>query len=243
MMRKIVGYLMVILAAAVSFSSCLVIGKNSAKYTFSDGIYRTKKFGGHEVYVLRVDDDTISVFQVQEFKDSTAILTNQRVNYTSRQRKFKDNKIEHTFYKPSFDLDAMTIAMKYRPEVNGVPNQLTTNFSGAVFAGYRIDAYHLNYKRTPLNIYKQSVKHMGYSVGLYAGLGSSLIDGTTLNDPSSSIQYEGVLLITGVALTTAIENLTFGVSLGTDHLLDKYSSQWIYEGQPYLGFTLGLNIN
>ena len=243
MIRKIIGYLMVALVGAISFSSCLIMGKSSAKYTFSDGIYRTRRFGGNEVYVLKVDDDTISVFKVQEFKDSTAILTNQRVNYTSRQRKFKDNKIEHTFYKPSFDLDAMTIAMKYRPEVNGVPNQLTTNFSGAVFAGYRIDAYHLNYKRTPLNIYKQSVKHMGYSVGLYAGLGSSLIDGTTLNDPSSSIQYEGVLLITGVALTTAIENLTFGVSLGTDHLLDKYSSQWIYEGQPYLGFTLGLNIN
>ncbi len=235
--------MLAILLLPFLLSSCLIVGKNSAKYSFSDCIYRTKKFGGHDVYVLKVDDDTISVFKVQEFKDSTAILTNQRVNYTSRQRKFKDNKMEHIFYKPSFDIDAMTIAMKYRPETKGVPNQLTTNFNGAVFAGYRVDAYHLNYKRTPLNVYKQSVKHMGYSVGLYAGLGSSLIDGTTLNDPSSAIQYEGVLLITGVAVTTAIQNITFGLSLGTDHLLDKYSSQWIYEGQPYLGFTLGLNIN
>ena len=243
MAGKIATYFIAAILSPLLFSSCLIIHKDSAKYKFSDGLYKTQRFGGKNVYVLRIDDDTISVFQVQEFKDSTAVLTNQRVNYTSMQRKFKDNKMMHTFYKPSFDLDLMTIAMKYRPEIKGVPNQLTTNFNGAVYGGYRIDAYKVNYKRTPLNVYKQSVKHMGYSVGLYAGLGSALIDGTTLNDPQVPIQYEGVLLTTGVAVTTAIENITFGLSIGTDHLLDKYSSQWIYEGQPYIGFTLGLNIN
>jgi hypothetical protein len=243
MIRKIATYTLAAFAVAISLSSCQILGKSSAKYSFADGIYKTKRFGGKEVYVLKVDEDTISVFQVQEFKDSTAILTHQRVNYTSRQRKFKDNKMQHTFYKPSFDVDAMTIAMKYRPGIKGVPNQLTTNFNGAVFAGYRTDAYRLNYKRTPLNMYKQSVKHMGFSMGLYAGLGSSIIDGTTLNNPASTVQYEGVLLITGIAVTTAMQNITFGLSLGTDHLLDKYSGQWIYEGQPYIGFTLGLNIN
>ncbi len=35
------------------------------------------------MYVLHVDDDTIAVFPTLEFKDSTAILIDQRTNYTS----------------------------------------------------------------------------------------------------------------------------------------------------------------
>jgi hypothetical protein len=189
-----------------------------------------------------VDSDTIAVFPVLEFKDSTAILTKQRTNYMSTQKKFKDNKAMHTFYKPSFDLDLMTIAMKYRFPEEGVPNQLTTNFNGAAYFGYRIDAYTLKYKRTPLNIYKQAVKHIGYSGGIYAGFGNSLIDGTALNDINYPLEYEGALLILGVAANIAVDKLTFGLSFGPDFLLDKYHTEWIYEGKPTIGFTLGLNL-
>ena len=220
--------------------SCAFL-RDSSKNGFNDGIYQTKRLGGKELYVLNVDEDTIAVFPVLQFKDSTAILTKQRTNYMSRQRKLKDKSM-HTFYKPSYDLDLMTIAMKYRPDEEGVPNQLTTNFNGAVYFGYRIDAYTIKYKRTPLNIYKQAVKHIGYSAGLYAGFGNTLIDGTALNDPNYPLQYEGVLFITGVAANVAIDKVTLGLAFGPDFLLDKYHTQWIYEGKPTIGFTLGLNL-
>src|ERR1700744_4945619 len=86
-----------------SLSGCFILHEGS-KYAFNDGIYQTKVFTQNEVYVLKVDDDTIAVFPVLEFKDSTAIITKDRLNYTSLQRKFRDNKVSHTFYKPSFDL-------------------------------------------------------------------------------------------------------------------------------------------
>jgi len=223
-------------------SSCSILQENS-KYAFNDGIYKTNIFKKNEVYVLKIDDDTIAVFPVLEFKDSTAILTKQRVNYTGRQKKFKDNKVSHTFYKPSFDLDVMTIPVKYRPPSEGVPGQLTANFNGALFGGYRLDAYKVNYKRTPLNVYKQKVKHMGFSAGLFAGIGNTLIDGTTLNDINSNIEYEGVTFIAGVSANVAIEKITVGVSYGADYLLDANKNEWVYEGRPCIGFTLGLNIN
>lgn len=226
----------------MSLCSCTVLQENS-KYNFNDGIYKTKQFSHNKVYVLKIDDDTLAVFPVLQFKDSTAILTKQRVNYTSFQRKFKDNQVSHTFYRPSFDVDAMTIPFKYRPAAYSLPNQLTTNFNGALFGGYRIDAYKVNYARTPLNLYKQKVKHIGYSAGLFAGIGNTLVDEWTLKIPNVNIQYEGMTLITGIAANIAIEKLTVGISFGADFLLDKYHTEWIYEGKPCLGFIIGLDIN
>jgi len=229
-------------AFCISLNGCVILHPSS-KHGFNDGIYQTGKFSHNKVYVLKVEEDTIAVFPVLEFKDSTAILTKDRVNYTSLQRKFKDNKVSHTFYRPSFDLDVMTIPIKYRPPASILPGQLTTNFNGAFYGGYRIDAYKLNYKRTPLNIYKQTVKHLGYSAGIYAGIGNTLIDAWALKNPNINVQYEGVLLISGIAANVAIGSVTSGISFGADHLLDKYRNEWIYEGKPCLGFTLGLNIN
>jgi len=227
--------------AQLTLSGCVFLHE-SAKNGFNDGIYHTRRVGGREVYVLNIDDDTTAVFDVKEFKDSTAILTNKRVNYATTQKKFKDNKASHTFYRPSYDLDLMTIAMKYRPTELGVPNQLTTSFNGAVYFGYRIDAYSIKYKRNPLNIYKKAVKHVGYSAGLYAGLGNTVINGTSLNDVNYPLEYDGVLLITGIAANMAMDKITFGLSFGPDYLMDKYHTEWIYEGKPTVGFTLGLNL-
>ena len=241
MSNKLVRLSIILLFLSVSFNSCILLHENS-KNNFNDGIYQTRRFSVNKVYIMKIDDDTISIFPVLEFKDSTAILTNKRVNYTTRQKKFKDNLTVHTYYKPSFDLDVITLAMKYRPAESGIPNQLTTNFNGAVFCGYRIDAYKLKYKRTPLNNYKQSITHLGYSGGLYAGIGSTAINGTVIVDPNSSVLYDGVVLTGGIALNIAVERIAFGLSLGADYLMDQYRNRWIYEGKPTAGFTIGLNL-
>jgi hypothetical protein len=132
--------------------------------------------------------------------------------------------------------------MKYRPAIEGIPNQLTTSFNGAVFGGYRIDAYKLKYKRTPLNNYKQHVTHLGYSGGLYGGVGNTSINGSTLGVPNTPLLYDGVVVIIGISANMAIDNMTFGLAFGTDYLMDSYHNEWIYEGKPTLGFTIGLNV-
>lgn len=241
MKLSILIFLIISAIFTVFLSGCIILTENS-KHSFNDGIYQTKRFSHNKVYVLKVDDDTLSVFPVLEFKDSTAILTKQRVNYTGIQKKMKDGKVVHNFYRPSFDLDVMTIPVKYRPATNLLPNQLTANFNGALYGGYRIDNYRVTYKRTPLNEYKQKVKHIGYSVGLFAGVGNTLIDAFALTNHYDT-QYEGVLFISSIAANVAVSNLTFGISFGPDYLLDHNKQLWIYEGKPCIGFTVGLNIN
>lgn len=242
MLKIISPAFLLLLILSLGTSSCLVLHESS-KYNFNDGVYSTSRFSQeNKVYILHVDEDTLAVFPVKEYKDSTAIITSKRVNYTPMQRRLRDNKMVHTFYKPSWDFDIMTIPLKYRPAAHELPNQLTTNFNGALFGGYRIDAYRLKYKRTPLNTYKQNTRHVGYSAGLYTGVGSTLVNPWVIKDPSFNIEYEGVTVISGIAVNIAADKVAFGIALGFDHLLDKNAGKWIYQGKPNIGFTLGLDL-
>lgn len=243
MTLRISVFFIAIVVWSMSMSGCILLQQDS-KYGFTDGVYKTSRFSHHKVYVVKVDDDTIAVMPILQHGDSSVILTTRRVDYTSTHLgKLRDNAMVHSFYKPSFDLDLMTMPIKYRWATEYFPNQLTTNFNGAVYGGYRIDAYTVKYKRTPLNLYKQSIQHRGYSAGLYAGIGNTLANPSTIRNPNLDIEYEGVLFITGIAANFAVESLKFGISLGTDYLLDKYHEDWIYQGKPCIGFTFGLNIN
>jgi len=56
-------------------------------------------------------------------------------------------------------------------------------------------------------------------------------------------EYDGFLLMNGVAGLVAVNKLTFGLGLGIDHLLDKNKKYWIYNHKPWLGLTVGLNLN
>ena len=241
MLKPAISYFLILLTVTCMLCSCQLLKENS-KNGFNDGIYKKTRLGKKKVYVLNIGEDTITVIPIIELKDSTILLTKQRVNYTEEQNRVKDNKLVHKYYRPSFDFDLMTITMKYRQATNNIPNQMNTNLNGALYGGYRIDEFKLKYKRTPLNSYKQTVTHIGYSVGLYAGIGSTLVYSSTLTQPVA-IDYEGVILLTGIAANLALERLTFGMSFGTDRLLDKYNDNWIYEARPYWGFVVGLNIN
>lgn len=232
---------LILLCVTIVFSGCSLLHHNS-KYNFNDGIYYSDILARHPVYVYQVDEDTLLTFPVKQYPDSTAILTKEKTIYAPIQKRFKDNLTHHNFYKPSLDVDVMTIPLKYRPTIDGFPNQLTTNFNGAVFCGYRIDQYTLSYDRTPLNTYKKDIKHLGYSAGFYAGIGSTQITGWQVHDVAP-IEYEGVTLITGISANMAMQSIDFGISLGFDHLLDKYHEYWIYQGKPCIGFTLGVNLN
>jgi hypothetical protein len=70
-----------------------------------------------------------------------------------------------------------------------------------------------------------------------------MINQWVMKEPNFLTEYEGVTLTSGLSLNMAVNKLDFGISLGVDHLLDKYSSIWIYQGKPCFGFTLGLDLN
>ncbi len=57
------------------------------------------------------------------------------------------------------------------------------------------------------------------------------------------LEYDGFIFMNGVAGIVAVNRLTFGLGIGLDILLDKNKSYWIYQHKPWIGLTVGLNLN
>lgn len=123
-----------------------------------------------------------------------------------------------------------------------MPRQFNTNLNGAVYLGYRTDIYGIDYRRSPLGTYEQRLNHFGFSGGLFTGLG-----GTALNPwvsfPAIDQEYDGFIWSKGVAGIVGFNNITAGLALGWDHLLDPNRKVWIYQSKPWLGLAFGLNLN
>ena len=136
----------------------------------------------------------------------------------------------------------LTVLFKYRPSANGFPPQFNATFNGAVFVGYRNDIYKLSYAENPLHIYSRRITHYGYSIGMFTVLGTARIDEYVTNN-ALSIQYDGLVNLTGIAVILAVEKLTAGVTIGQDHLLDRNKNLWVNNGKVWFGLSLGLNLN
>jgi hypothetical protein len=131
---------------------------------------------------------------------------------------------------------------KYRPSVKDFPNQLNASFSGAIYAGFRNDFYRFSYRSNDIGENRRKLNHLGVSFGLFSGIGSAAINPWVTQDQVPS-EYDGLLFMNGLAGMIAIKKITFGLGLGVDHLLDKNNKYWIYHHKPWLGLTIGLNLN
>ena len=222
-------------------SSCETL-KHSAKHGFTEGFYRSHLHLQElkKVYVLP-SDDLIKVFSVNTLKKSV-IDTSESLRIAfppdTKPLEFKT----YLFRKNSFDLQALTVLFRYRPGLKNFPRQLTQSYNGAVYVGYRTDIYRLSYKKTPIQLYKRSITHYGFSVGVFSGIGSERIDEfNTLN--GISFEYDGIVSLSGIAAILAINKLSFGITLGADHLLDTNRKYWVSNDKPWVGVSISLNLN
>ena len=144
--------------------------------------------------------------------------------------------------RTSFDVDVITIPFKYRFPTKGFPDQLNTNFCGAIYTGLRNDVFKFTYKKNEFDEYRRMISHHGYGMGIFAGIGSTAMNPwVTLN--AVEIEYDGFVLSTGIQTAIALNNLTFGLAIGVDNLMDKNKSVWIYQRKPWIGLAVGLNLN
>jgi hypothetical protein len=226
----------------VLFTGCAAISESS-KYQFVDGIYKAKIFNNKktEVYV-GVNEDSIAVFKLANSKKPYQIDTLQSVPVSFPA--IQDDSLinPNNFTQRSFDLDILTIPFKYRPSRASLPHQLNTTFNGALYMGYRRDVYRLTYQRAPIHAYKRKITHYGASLGLFSGIGNTAMNPWVTNDQITS-EYDGIVWLKGIAGIIGINNVTFGLAVGVDHLLDQNRKVWIYQGKPWAGLVLGLNLN
>lgn len=219
------------------FSNCGVLNK-SAKYQFSDGYYsfKTQNSKLSKVYVDN-SEDTINVYSLKKegkFWEKDSLIYQHTLKSNTPLPKF-------VYTQKSFDVDILTILLKYRPPVDSFPRQLNTNLNGALFLGYRNDIYHLGYKKTPLK-FNRNITHYAFAIGGFVGLGS-----TAVNPPVTRFnilnEYDGVVFNKGISLIIGIDNFTLGIAAGLDNLLDYNDKFWIYENKSWLGLSFGLNLN
>lgn len=228
-----------IIVTEILFTSCSVL-KESPRNTFSNGMY--KIFSSRERPVkayVEVNEDFIKAYPVIKTVGPDS-LSSYLINYPPERKNMDYQK--YRFVNTSFDVDILTIPGKFRPATAGFPQQLNANFNGAIYIGYRVDNYHINYKRTDIGSYKKNITHLGYSLGFFNGVGASAINPWVTNDAITS-EYDGFIYGSGVAGIVGINNLTFGVAVGADHLLDKNRKYWLYQTKPWIGLVLGLNLN
>jgi hypothetical protein len=221
-------------------TGCSVI-RPTPKTALVDGLYTQKKDGHLRKVYVDIEDDVLRVHRTQLMGGQLKIDSLSTGDFYPER--IKEGASEKSFLsKQSFDVDFLTMPLKYRFARLDVPAQLNTNLNGAVYFGYRIDKYVVSYKPDFLRRSLRNITHYGFSFGVFNGLGSTAMTPTNTFNKISQ-EYDGVVWNKGLAGIFALNNFTLGISLGIDNLLDKNKKVWIYESKPWVGIAFGLNLN
>lgn len=219
------------------FSSCTVFEKTS-KHGFDSGIYsyRTQNGLTNRVY-LDVEGDSVTAFPL-----SGPILADQPLFGLSLLSPPQSGFYPEKFTKQSLDIDITTVVFKFRPGVQGLPAQFTTDFNAAMYAGWRHDNYRLQRGSPLIRKKRLEVTGRGFDAGVFAGPGTTLISpfvtqGEVVNE------YNGMVFQFGVACFVESSVASFGIAGGMDHLFSHDRTIWIYQHKPWLGFIVGIALN
>lgn len=221
----------------IYFSACNSF-RETSKYEFQSARYYTSIIpsANNKVYV-NVEEDTISVHPVETIEGEEVIVKTPKFIYT--ENVFQEREL---FHNPSFDIDLLTVPVKFLFAQQDVPNQLTTNFQGVFYLGYRNDFYSISYRNRPLSGPERRIRHFGSSFGIFGGLGATAINPWVTGD-AVNIEYDGVVFSRGLAWIIGFNNLNVGLAFGIDYLLDRNRSVWIYQNKPWIGTAIGINLN
>lgn len=209
-------------------------------HEFSSGYYRLKApdTNSEKVY-LNMDEDTITIFPLTDNVKSGGInLTLSKSHQISSLRPGSDMH-NSTFIRTSVDIDLSTVLLKYRPGKADVPSQLNSNINGVFYTGFRKDYFKIKSNLSKINEIKTFIRHTGFDFGLFAGIGIAPIN-PTVTENNISQEYDGIVFQKGFSVFTTYENMSVGLAVGFDNLLDNNKSIWIYNNKPWFGIILGI---
>ncbi|MFT3701239.1 MAG: hypothetical protein QM802_02665 [Agriterribacter sp.] len=221
--------------------SCSVLDNNSSKYNFSDGYYYSRLDKKKKAkYYLLTGGDSIKVFPASVSRQIADTVKSITLLFPPHEKPLHFSN--YYFLTRTFDIDFLSTLFKFRPAVKDFSQQLNATFNGSVYAGFRKDMYKLSYTQTPLHTQNRKISHYGYSVGGFLGIGTVRIDQSlTLN--RIDYEYDGAALNAGLAGIFAFNKLNFGINCGVDYLTDKNRRVWVNQAKPWIGLSVGLNLN
>lgn len=170
--------------------------------------------------------------------DSAAILF---VHHNPVLKRIKEESPWFNYQLKSFDVDLFTVPFKYRFRQDGHPGQLNTNPNIGVYVGLRYDrgGYRTLFFRKER---RSEIRSFSFGLGGFASVGSALVSTFTTNGAITD-EYEALGLNYGLASIVGYKTFTAGLALGFENLASSDNPLWIYRNKPYLGVTIGLNLN
>jgi hypothetical protein len=209
-------------------------------HEFSSGYFKLKSPGTtpEKVYLTRTEDSLTVYSLIPDNKPKMPDI--------SRSKGIRISSVipgsymyNSTFVKTSLDVDLSTVLIKFRPAVANVQPQLTANVNGVIYAGFRKDFFRIKTSYSTLNVASTFVRHTGFDCGFFAGIGTSFINPTVTQNKTVQ-EYDGIVFQKGFSVFGTFENMSVGLAIGFDNLLDDNKNIWIYNNRPWIGLVLGI---
>lgn len=226
-------------SALLWLGGCAAVGRVAQ---LDDGWYHVAHLGGNDSLAARLQQSPQQLVYVQQRADTLlfAPYSTQPAPAITRYRLQPEHHV--LLLSRTFDLDIFTLPVKARPPREGVPVQLNTNFSAALYIGRRLDYYYLHSRS--LTPWQQTahIRATGLGYGLFFGMGSTNVTDDVTRQHSGP-EYEGFVLHAGVAAIYDAHIFNVGLAAGADHLLGPDRAYWVYQHQPWIGVLFGLDLN
>lgn len=141
-----------------------------------------------------------------------------------------------------FDADAITIPFKYRfRQGTTLPGGFVSNANVGLYAGWRVDVVTHSIMYTQ-NTCLSELTSVAYGFGVF-----STVNPVTVNpwntDYRLDVEYDGLGVNYGIAAIAAYQQMTVGLLLGFEVLLDENARYWVFHNKPWIGILLGVNLN
>jgi hypothetical protein len=221
-------------------AGCVPVEK-MARHDFDSGFYKLNTVQAQPAHVyVKVIEDSLVIYPVtitgkKTIPDITSLIGTRINNVKPGNYLYKS-----CFINNSVDVDLTTVLLKYRPPSRGVPNQLSYNVNAALYIGLRRDFYKLVPYKSPLHEETSYIRQIGFDAGFFAGIGITPINpSVTLS--KEMLEYDGIVFQKGLAGFMTFDNISVGVAIGFDNLLDRNKKAWIYNQKPYLGLLIGIS--
>jgi len=220
-------------------SGCAAVGRVAQ---LDDDLYHVVHLGGNDSLAARLRQSPKQPVYVQQRAD-TLLLSPYSAQPTPTTYRYPLQRNHHALLvKRHFDLDVFTLPVKARPPREGVPVQLNTTFSAAVYVGRRFDFYYLHNRSVTPWQQAPHIRATGLGYGLFFGMGSTLVTSDVTRQHVGP-EYEGFVLHAGAATIYDARIFNVGLAVGFDNLLGPDRMYWIYQRQPWFGLLFGLDLN
>ena len=141
-----------------------------------------------------------------------------------------------------FDVDAITVPFRYRfRQGRTIPGGFVSNPNVGIYAGWRTDmvTHQIQYTR---NLCLSELSTVAFGFGAFSSINPVYVSPWN-TDYGVDVEYDGLGVNYGVAAIAGYRQMTVGLLLGFELLLDENHIHWVFHNKPWIGVSLGLNLN